>query len=143
VSRVPFIAPALPRLRAAPPTGENWLYEVKLDGYRIQLQKSNMTREPEWVGSSIDKRLHDLGDRMHDQVTEFDPSKPLRPPRYWFGIDPNDPSHIICADMKSEPRQVMATTVTEDTLWVTEYIREVVRIGKKSHIRVRPRSMKR
>ena len=74
VSRVPFIAPALPRLRAAPPTGENWLYEVKLDGYRIQLQKSNMTREPEWVGSSIDKRLHDLGDRMHDQVTEFDPS---------------------------------------------------------------------
>ena len=42
MSRVPFIAPALPRLRAAPPTGENWLYEVKLDGYRIQLHKSGL-----------------------------------------------------------------------------------------------------
>jgi bifunctional non-homologous end joining protein LigD len=42
VSRVPFIAPALPRLRAAPPTGDNWLYEVKLDGYRIQLHKSGL-----------------------------------------------------------------------------------------------------
>jgi hypothetical protein len=52
---------------------------------------NDMTREPEWVGSSIDKRLRDLGDRMHDQVTEFDPSNPLRPPRYWFGIDPDDP----------------------------------------------------
>jgi hypothetical protein len=35
----------------------------------------------------------------------------------------------------------MGTTVTEDTLWVTEYIREVIRIGKKSRISVRPRSM--
>jgi bifunctional non-homologous end joining protein LigD len=42
VSRVPFIAPALPRLQAAPPTGEDWLYEVKLDGYRIQLHKSGL-----------------------------------------------------------------------------------------------------
>jgi bifunctional non-homologous end joining protein LigD len=42
VSRVPFIAPALPRLRATPPTGENWLFEVKLDGYRIQLHKSGL-----------------------------------------------------------------------------------------------------
>jgi bifunctional non-homologous end joining protein LigD len=42
VSRVPFIAPALPRLRAAPPSGENWLFEVKLDGYRIQLHKSGL-----------------------------------------------------------------------------------------------------
>ena len=41
VSRV-FIFPALPRLRAAPPIGENWLFEVKLDGYRIQLHKSGL-----------------------------------------------------------------------------------------------------
>jgi hypothetical protein len=48
-----------------------------------------MTREPEWVTTSIDERMHDLGDRMHGQVTEFDPSNPLRPGRYWFGINPH------------------------------------------------------
>jgi bifunctional non-homologous end joining protein LigD len=39
VSRVAFIAPAIPRLRASPPTGEGWLHEVKLDGFRVQLHK--------------------------------------------------------------------------------------------------------
>jgi bifunctional non-homologous end joining protein LigD len=32
-------APAIPRLRASPPTGEGWLHEVKLDGFRVQLHK--------------------------------------------------------------------------------------------------------
>ena len=40
VSRVQFIPPALPRLRASPPIGEGWLYEVKFDGYRVQLHKA-------------------------------------------------------------------------------------------------------
>jgi ATP-dependent DNA ligase len=40
VSRVPFIGPALPKLRTSPPTGEGWLYELKFDGYRVQLHKA-------------------------------------------------------------------------------------------------------
>jgi bifunctional non-homologous end joining protein LigD len=39
VARVPFIAPAFPRLRRSPPSGESWLHEVKLDGFRVQLHK--------------------------------------------------------------------------------------------------------
>jgi bifunctional non-homologous end joining protein LigD len=39
VSRVQFIPPALPKLRASPPSGEAWLHEVKLDGFRVQLYK--------------------------------------------------------------------------------------------------------
>ncbi len=31
-----FIAPALATLKAAPPSGDNWIHEVKFDGYRIQ-----------------------------------------------------------------------------------------------------------
>jgi bifunctional non-homologous end joining protein LigD len=33
------MAPALPTLRSAPPRGEQWLHEVKFDGWRIQLHK--------------------------------------------------------------------------------------------------------
>ena len=36
---VRFILPALPKLKASPPTGEGWSYEVKFDGYRVQLHK--------------------------------------------------------------------------------------------------------
>jgi hypothetical protein len=45
VSRVPFIPPALPRLRASAPTGEGWLYELKFDGYRVQLHKDGFSSE--------------------------------------------------------------------------------------------------
>ena len=34
-----FIPPAAPVLRPRQPTGANWQYEVKLDGYRVQLHK--------------------------------------------------------------------------------------------------------
>jgi bifunctional non-homologous end joining protein LigD len=34
-----FIPPAQPTLRSAPPRGEQWLHEVKFDGWRIQLHK--------------------------------------------------------------------------------------------------------
>jgi bifunctional non-homologous end joining protein LigD len=40
VSRVPFIPPASPRLRPSPPIGPGWQYEVKFDGYRVQLHKA-------------------------------------------------------------------------------------------------------
>jgi bifunctional non-homologous end joining protein LigD len=39
VSRVHFIPPAVPKLKASPPTGQGWSYEVKLDGFRVQLHK--------------------------------------------------------------------------------------------------------
>jgi bifunctional non-homologous end joining protein LigD len=42
MSRVPFIPPALPKLRPSPPTGEGWLYELKFDGWRVQLHKDGV-----------------------------------------------------------------------------------------------------
>jgi hypothetical protein len=96
-----------------------------------------MTKEPEWVTTSIDERMHDLGDRMHGQVTEFDPSNPLRPGRYWFGINPDDASVVICVDIQTEPKRVMGHTVTEETLWVLEWIRECIKIGKQNRIVLR------
>jgi bifunctional non-homologous end joining protein LigD len=32
-----FIEPALPVLKPRPPKGDGWLYEIKFDGYRVQL----------------------------------------------------------------------------------------------------------
>src|SRR5262249_46882864 len=43
VSRVAFIPPALPKLRASPPMGEGWLCELKFDGYRVQLHKAGLS----------------------------------------------------------------------------------------------------
>src|SRR6516162_8935838 len=43
VSRVPFVRPALPKLRASPPTGEGWLYELKFDGYGAQLHNAGLS----------------------------------------------------------------------------------------------------
>jgi len=40
VPRITFLPIASPKLRPAPPTGPDWLHEVKFDGFRIQLQKA-------------------------------------------------------------------------------------------------------
>ena len=40
VNRSPFILPSSPLLRDRPPTGVGWLHEVKFDGWRVQLHKS-------------------------------------------------------------------------------------------------------
>jgi bifunctional non-homologous end joining protein LigD len=40
VSRVQFIPPALAKLRTSPPAGEAWLFELKFDGWRVQLHKA-------------------------------------------------------------------------------------------------------
>src|SRR5215475_9080544 len=37
----PFIAPCIPSLRDRLPTGVGWLYEVKFDGYRMQIHKAD------------------------------------------------------------------------------------------------------
>ena len=34
-----YLPPATPTLRSAPPRGEQWLHEIKFDGWRIQLHK--------------------------------------------------------------------------------------------------------
>jgi bifunctional non-homologous end joining protein LigD len=36
----PFIRPCEPTLRDRLPKGEGWLYEVKFDGYRMQVHKT-------------------------------------------------------------------------------------------------------
>ena len=36
-----FIRPALPTQRQKPPVGEDWLHEIKFDGWRVQIQKSD------------------------------------------------------------------------------------------------------
>jgi ATP dependent DNA ligase domain len=36
----PFTVPAQPTPRHRPPKGEQWLHEVKFDGYRVQLHKA-------------------------------------------------------------------------------------------------------
>jgi bifunctional non-homologous end joining protein LigD len=41
VSRVQFIPPALPRLRPSSPISEGWQFELKFDGYRVQLHKAS------------------------------------------------------------------------------------------------------
>jgi hypothetical protein len=33
---VRYLQPAAPTLRSAPPRGEQWLHEIKFDGWRIQ-----------------------------------------------------------------------------------------------------------
>jgi hypothetical protein len=40
VSRARFISPGLASLRSSPPAGEKWQYELKFDGYRVQLHKA-------------------------------------------------------------------------------------------------------
>jgi bifunctional non-homologous end joining protein LigD len=43
VPRVQFNPPAVPKLRASPPTDDGWLHELKFDGYRVQLHKSGLS----------------------------------------------------------------------------------------------------
>ena len=38
--RNPFIIPSAPVLKRQPPTGPQWLHEVKFDGWRAQLHKA-------------------------------------------------------------------------------------------------------
>ena len=42
-SQIRFIPPALAKLRPSPPVGEGWQYEVKFDGFRVQLHKAGRT----------------------------------------------------------------------------------------------------
>ena len=35
----PFIPPSVPKNAASPPLGEEWLHEVKFDGFRVQIHR--------------------------------------------------------------------------------------------------------
>ena len=39
LKRNPFIVPSFPVLKCEPPKGDQWVHEVKFDGYRLQLHK--------------------------------------------------------------------------------------------------------
>ena len=39
-NRIAFITPAAPVLKREPPTGPQWIHEVKFDGWRMQLHKA-------------------------------------------------------------------------------------------------------
>ena len=52
------MAPALPTLRSAPPHGEQWLHEVKVDGWRIQLHKHGRS------AGAFTKNGHDHSNRV-------------------------------------------------------------------------------
>jgi bifunctional non-homologous end joining protein LigD len=40
-----FIKPQLATLRSKAPSGDNWLHEIKLDGYRIQLHANRGSKK--------------------------------------------------------------------------------------------------
>jgi bifunctional non-homologous end joining protein LigD len=65
----PFVEPCLATLQDKPPAGENWLHEVKFDGYRLQARIADgkatlLTRSGlDWTdrfGSALAKALGDL-----------------------------------------------------------------------------------
>jgi len=65
LKRNPFIAPSLPVLMREPPRGDQWLHEVKFDGWRVQLHKSGdnvtiFTRK----GNDYTKRFRTIRDSL-------------------------------------------------------------------------------
>jgi bifunctional non-homologous end joining protein LigD len=52
-----FVEPCNPTLRKTPPSGDEWLHEIKHDGYRAQVQFSDGVR-------IFTRRGHDWADRM-------------------------------------------------------------------------------
>jgi bifunctional non-homologous end joining protein LigD len=60
---VRFIPPAVPILRPASPTGSDWLHEVKFDGWRLQIHKSEgQVKLYSRRGVDMAKRFPDLRD---------------------------------------------------------------------------------
>src|SRR5215831_12836214 len=57
-----YLPPAAPTLRSAPPCGEQWLHEVKFDGWRIQLHKHGSS------AAAFTKNGHDHSSRVRWMV---------------------------------------------------------------------------
>jgi hypothetical protein len=102
-----------------------------------------MTREQERV-------LHNIGDQMHEHVTEFNPPRPGSPEamrndtirseawnvklycagRYGFCFNPDDPTVLLCLDMESKPPETVCLTMDEGNKAVFEYVHEVINRGE-------------
>jgi bifunctional non-homologous end joining protein LigD len=59
---VRYLQPAAPTLRSAPPRGEQWLHEIKFDGWRIQLHKHGSS------AAAFTKNGHDHSSRVRWMV---------------------------------------------------------------------------
>src|SRR6185437_1578231 len=57
-----FISPQLAQIAKAPPTGDDWMYEIKLDGYRIQARIDGKKR----TGQLLTRNGLDWTHRMKD-----------------------------------------------------------------------------
>jgi bifunctional non-homologous end joining protein LigD len=57
-----YLPPAAPTLRSVPPRGEQWLHELKFDGWRIQLHK------PGRSAAAFTKNGHDHSSRIRWMV---------------------------------------------------------------------------
>ena len=59
---VRYFHPDAPTLRSTPPRGEQWLHEVKFDGWRIQLHKHDCS------AAAFTKNGHDHSNRVRWMV---------------------------------------------------------------------------
>src|SRR4029450_11783237 len=57
-----FIAPQLATLVAAPPKGAGWVYEIKLDGYRILARLNGKDVRKDWT-ADMHERAREVGTR--------------------------------------------------------------------------------
>jgi ATP-dependent DNA ligase len=57
-----YVLPSVPKLRSSPPSGEQWLHEVKFDGWRIQLHKDGRS------AAAFTKNGHDHSSRVRWMV---------------------------------------------------------------------------
>ena len=65
LKRNPFITPAAPVLRTAPPTGPDWIHEVKFDGFRVQLHKDgDEVTVYSRNGNDVTRRYPDIRDAL-------------------------------------------------------------------------------
>ena len=75
LKRNPFIIPSAPVLKRQPPTGPQWLHEVKFDGWRAQLHKAGdevaiYTRK----GHDYTKRFPAIRDSLLAPASDVRPS---------------------------------------------------------------------
>jgi ATP dependent DNA ligase domain len=60
--RLRYVLPSAPTLRSAPPRGEQWIHEVKFDGWRIQRHKHGSS------AAAFTKNGHDCSNRVRWMV---------------------------------------------------------------------------
>jgi bifunctional non-homologous end joining protein LigD len=60
--RLRYVLPAAPKLRSAPPRGEQWIHEVKFDGWSIHLHKHSGS------AAAFTKNGHDHSSRVRWMV---------------------------------------------------------------------------